>query len=194
MKKTHVLSTLLAMTMLLSLAACGSSSVSSSAKSVSTLEQASEISVEEAPFLTEEPTEAPGAEPEEVPVESEKPEKPEEPAEPEEPPVVIEYPISDGSVTFTFWNEMLGLFSSEMAEWNDNICMPYAEEATGIHENVITVTDMSAREQFSLMIASGDWPDFMELKAIPMSWTKTGSPTSPEKCFQTPKVCLPTWL
>ena len=101
MKKTHVLSTLLAMTMLLSLAACGSSSVSSSAKSVSTLEQASEISVEEAPFLAEEPTEAPGAEPEEVPVESEKPEKPEEPAEPEEPPVVIEYPISDGSVTFT---------------------------------------------------------------------------------------------
>lgn len=122
--------------------------------------QASPESVQSAPAQTtsapaeeEAPVSTPDAEPQSSVQESSE--------EPEDLPVVIEYPIADGSVTFTLWTEMLGLFSSEMADWNENICLPYAEEATGIHENVITVTDTAASEQFSLMIASGDWPDFM---------------------------------
>ena len=152
--KKNLLCLLLALAILLSLVACGSFSTSSVEETVSESAAASEVeSVEE---VTEEPVVEPVAKSVEEPAEEPEPEP-----EPEEAPVVIEYPISDGSVTFTFWNEMLGLFSSEMAEWNDNICKPYAEEATGIHEDIITVSDTAAREQFSLMIASGDWPDFV---------------------------------
>ena len=89
-------------------------------------------------------------------------------AEPE-PAVEISYPL-DTDVTLQTWATMKGTYTAAFDEWNQCYILDYAAEATGVGLDVISVSDTVASEQFQLLIASGDWPDF-----IPMTFYTGGA-------------------
>ena len=100
------------------------------------------------------------------------PEGPEGPA-PEEPGEVgtvvaapaasstVGYPL-DGSVTITGWTSFFGGLTRQIptADYNDMYIIPILSEACGVNLEYITVSETIASEQFKLMVASGDWPDY----------------------------------
>lgn len=86
---------------------------------------------------------------------------------PEEPAVVIEYPLVEEPVTVTYWCSYPGLYSSIAADWNTTICFPVMAEKIGINMSVTCVSFMGESEQYNLMIASGEWPDFIQTTYYP---------------------------
>ncbi len=115
--------------------------------------------------VDEQPTETPEEQPAETPEESEEQpaEEPEEqPAE--EPAFTVSYPMEGNekvSGWFSFFgglNTMPGFFTD--SDYDEMFIIPYLEEGAGVDLDMITVSDTIASEQFKLMIASGDWPDY----------------------------------
>lgn len=163
MKKLIAILTVL--TMLLALfAGCGSAQTDSVASEApAEAVEASEPSVAEAPE-----EEAPPAE---TAQESAVEEIPEEPdglsglipevgtvAEPGS----VSYPMADGTTVITLWNTMpdgptARLFTSR----NEQYCLSYAKEATGIDLQYIEAAGSDVVEQFNLMVAAGDYADLI---------------------------------
>ena len=86
---------------------------------------------------------------------------PEEPAPEPEPVQGFSYPL-DSNETITGWFacfSFMGVYRENM-EYNNMLLTPYVEEAIGVDFDYTTCSDMVASEQFQLMIASGDWPDY----------------------------------
>ncbi len=81
---------------------------------------------------------------------------------PEEPAIVIEYPLTDEVETITYWTSYPGLYSNIAEDWNSTICFPVMEEKIGIKLSVTCVSFMAESEQYGLMIASGEFPDFLQ--------------------------------
>lgn len=90
-------------------------------------------------------------------------------AEEPEPMVEISYPL-DTDATLQTWATMKGTYTAAFDAWNQCYILGYAAEATGVDLDVISVSDTVASEQFQLLIASGDWPDF-----IPMTYYTGGA-------------------
>ena len=97
-----------------------------------------------------------------------------EPAPAEEPSAVappsadavsaISYPL-EGNPEIVFWTSIRtphGFFIPSM-EWNDMLCMPAFREQTGADFQIISINDTIASEQYNLMVASGDWPDYSQV-------------------------------
>ena len=72
----------------------------------------------------------------------------------EEPAVTIEYPIASGD-EITLWYE------GDDNESTNNAWLA-GEEATGVHVSISYASRESADEQFSLLVASGDYTDIMD--------------------------------
>lgn len=150
--KKSLLAILLITAMLLSVfTACGTDT-SSTPEASSAVE-----SISEAPAVSEAPPADTTSVAEEVSV-----------AEPE-PAVEITYPL-DTDATLQTWATMKGTYNAAFDEWNQCYILEYAAEATGVNLDVISVSDTVASEQFQLLVASGDWPDF-----IPMTYYTGGA-------------------
>ena len=74
----------------------------------------------------------------------------------------IEYPITDDELTFVLWKSMNPQFAQMISSYEENICLDYIKEKTGVNLDFIEPSDATASEQFNLMIASGDYPDLMD--------------------------------
>lgn len=77
-------------------------------------------------------------------------------------PGSISYPMADGSTVITLWNTMpdgptARLFTSR----NEQYCLSYAREATGIDLQYIEAAGSDVVEQFNLMVAAGDYADLI---------------------------------
>ena len=77
-------------------------------------------------------------------------------------PGSISYPMADGSTVITLWNTMpdgptARLFTSR----NEQYCLSYAKEATGIDLQYIEAAGSDVVEQFNLMVAAGDYADLI---------------------------------
>ena len=171
MKKS--ISILLALAMLLSLAACGGNAASSAAP-------ASAVSGEEAP--ASEAEEAPAAEAPEPASASEDPASTlEESAAPEgefmqaiedvdalesrvdvtyiEP--CVSYPLTDEPITLTFYTNAMNNLLTYIETYNDHKLLPVIEERTGVRLDFHEASWAAYNDQFNLIVASGDYYDFM---------------------------------
>ena len=119
-------------------------------------EPAAEAPPAEAP---EEPAPEAGPEPEAGPGPEAAP--PEEPAPEPEPVQGLSYPL-DSDETITGWFTCFGFMGvyRDGMEFNNMLLTPYVEDAIGVDFDFTTCSDMVASEQFQLMVASGDWPDY----------------------------------
>lgn len=81
----------------------------------------------------------------------------------EPPDLTIALPISDSGATYTFWVDGAAPFVTpylgEGQSYNTAACTEYLESVTGVHIEYKEVDMFSAAEEFSLMIASGDYCD-----------------------------------
>ncbi len=81
----------------------------------------------------------------------------------EAPDLTIALPISDDGATYTFWVDGAAPFVTqylgEGQSYNTAACTEYLESITGVHIEYKEVDMFSAAEEFSLMIASGDYCD-----------------------------------
>ena len=101
----------------------------------------------EPPATAEEPTPpTPGYEPEN------------EEALPEISTVQIEYPF-DEEVTFSVFYAINSGFNAMISSWTQAPTLPYLKEQIGVNFDFIEPSEMTASEQFNLVIASGDYPD-----------------------------------
>lgn len=146
--KTRMLAILLAAAMFLALFSACSSQTSSA-------EAPQSVPASDAALPQEAPEPAPAATPEPAPEEA--PPAPEasaaEAPEPA-PAVTIDYPIADGE-TITLWYE------GDDNESTNNAWLA-AQELTGVTVEISYASRQSADEQFSLLVASGDYTDIMD--------------------------------
>ena len=70
-------------------------------------------------------------------------------------------PLADGDVTFTMFDGMNPLLMTYIDSYEDAGIFKWLQETTGIHVEIPAVHPASQNEQFSLMVASGDYSDFM---------------------------------
>lgn len=132
------------------LAGCGAPDTSASAASGPEPEVSEASSApEEAAPVSEDPAELPEAEPSET--------EPSE-TEPEEAPAVS-YPLVDEPVTFTMYATATPQVITEIGELNNHQGYAMAEEITGVHMDINTVSTDQSSEQLPLIVASGDYPD-----------------------------------
>ena len=76
-----------------------------------------------------------------------------------QPALGIDYPIP-GNESFTLWYYAPNYSTDwEYHSNNDYYCLPYITQETGVSIQFIEVSSGAASEQYSLMIAAGDWPD-----------------------------------
>lgn len=82
---------------------------------------------------------------------------------PEEPKFVVEYPIGDGETDkLTMWASFdVNAFGNYYSSFNDKPTVKYVQEKTGILLEFQEVSSTVATEQFNLMIAAGDYTDFL---------------------------------
>lgn len=120
---------------------------------------------------TEEPQQAESSAPEAAAPEAAEP-QPEEPAntdtsddfdenEIELQETTIQYPI-EGDLTFVLWKAMNGQFAQMMSSYEDNHCLDYIQEKTGVNLDFIEPSETGSSELFNLMIASGEYPDLLD--------------------------------
>jgi putative aldouronate transport system substrate-binding protein len=75
---------------------------------------------------------------------------------------ISEYPIkTDSPVTLTIWSPLNGSASKHIASFNDNLAMQKYQENTGVKIKYIHPAIGQEKEQFNLMMASGDLPDII---------------------------------
>ncbi len=151
----RLLSVLLAMCMLLTMAACGGGGTSASeAKSASEAQETTtpEISKQtEAPQQTVEA--APSAE-EESTLEASAAEEPETLAP-------LSYPVSDGSTTLTYWYAYPPFVPNFLDDVSNKEIYQAINKAVGVNIKVVGYSLVNANEQFQLMVASGDYTDII---------------------------------
>ncbi|MBQ9269146.1 MAG: extracellular solute-binding protein [Oscillospiraceae bacterium] len=157
MKKT--LASLLAVSMLLTLAACGGQAASApAAASEPETASAQEDAPQEelaAPQEAETSAELPAPEPAEEASAAE----PEPEPEPEGPPA-LELPLADHDVTLSaFWSYPPWL--TNFIEAQDKPTFVALSEATGVDLDILGVSLFNASEQFALMVASSDYTDIV---------------------------------
>ena len=157
MKKT--LAVLLAVSMLLTLAACGGQAASAPA-AASEPETAS--AQEEAPqeeLAAPQEAEASAELPAPDPAEEASAAEPEPEPEPEGPPA-LELPLADHDVTLSaFWSYPPWL--TNFIEAQDKPTFVALSEATGVDLEIVGVSLFNASEQFALMVASSDYTDIV---------------------------------
>ena len=149
--KKKLVSLLLILAMLLTLAACGGNQENSAAsEAASSIEsEAAEAPVEDAP-AEEPPAEAETAE-----------EAPESAAEEAEPAHVVEYPMTDEEITLSYWNLYMNNLVGYLDNYNDHYLNDAVAEQTGVRIEWHDISFASATENFNLIVASGDYLDFM---------------------------------
>ena len=157
MKKT--LASLLAVSMLLTLAACGGQAASdpAAASEPETASAQEDAPQEElaAPQEAETSAELPAPEPAEEASAAE----PEPEPEPEGPPA-LELPLADHDVTLSaFWSYPPWL--TNFIEAQDKPTFVALSEATGVDLDILGVSLFNASEQFALMVASSDYTDIV---------------------------------
>lgn len=111
---------------------------------------------------------APPAEPEPAPADEASAETIVEASAVEEPTDPIEvmkteyfsYPLEVEDNTISLWHYMPP-YVDLVADNYDYFCVPYAEEATGVHIEFVQVAQTTVVEQFNLMVASHDWADII---------------------------------
>ena len=77
-------------------------------------------------------------------------------------PCGVEYPIGDGSQSVSFWTSFGGFWIEYLETYDDMLLLPYITDQTGVNYDFIEVSESAATEQFSLLVASGDWPDTIQ--------------------------------
>ena len=70
-------------------------------------------------------------------------------------------PLADGDVTFTMFEGMNPLLMTYIDNYEQAGIFKWLQETTGIHVEIPAVHPATQNEQFSLMVASGDYSDFM---------------------------------
>lgn len=157
MKKTISLALILAMVLAL-LAGCGGTT-----SSVATAEvPASSAEVTTAEVVASEPEpETETALPEGSLVEAmeELAPEPEVQEDFEHAPETLTYPLSPAENSFTVYQQLGQGIISVLPTYNDSYIDQTVEAATGIDVQFIEVSDTVINEQYSLMVASGDWAD-----------------------------------
>jgi len=176
MKK--MLSILLVLTLILGLLAGCGGSTAPAAMSEST-QTASASEAEPAPEQeAQEPAEpeaedAPEAKTESI-AEGSQVEPVEEPTEAE--PVVYELPLTDTPTTFTTFTSsppgFIAAYLGPNGSYNEAECTRYFAEQTGVTIHFDEVDMFSFSENFNLMIASGDYPDFVGMGGYAGGLTK----------------------
>ncbi len=81
---------------------------------------------------------------------------------PEENGAIV-YPLGNGDEKITLWTSFYSFYEDYIDSWNDANAIPALTEATGVELEYIEVSSTVADEKFSLMIASGDWPDLLPI-------------------------------
>lgn len=169
MKK--ITSILLALIMVLGLlAGCsgGDSAVSSApAEASAPQEVASEPAAEEAPAAeTEASAEAEEPAPEEPSAEEAVVEEPEEPAEEE-----YVLPLTTNGETLTMFAITNSNVTDNIGELGNHQIYVEAEKMTGVNVEIQAVMQEVSSDQFSLIVASGDWPDMVRSAKYPAGLT-----------------------
>lgn len=151
----RLLSILLAMCMLLTMAACGGGGTSASEeKPVSAAE---ETTTPEASKPAEAPQQASEAEPsaeEESVLEDSAAQEPETLAP-------LSYPVSDGSTTLTYWYSYPPFVPNFLDDVSNKEIYQAINQAVGVNIQVVGYSLVNANEQFQLMVASGDYTDII---------------------------------
>jgi putative aldouronate transport system substrate-binding protein len=148
---TKLLAALLAVCLLLSLCACGSSTATTTETSETPAETTAETTTSEAPAAAAEQEIQPAATEEAPAAEQETPAE-----EPEE--IENIYPL-DGSPTFTVWTAFQTRMENVINGYEDWVAFQLAEEKTGVHIDWIQIAQNQVNEQFTLMVASNEYAD-----------------------------------
>ena len=91
---------------------------------------------------------------------------PEESIPEEEPAHTISYPLDQQGETITFWTTIPGNQTDSFPNgYNDHFLINDVEEALGVDLDIISVPQIAMGDttDFDLMIASGDWPDLLNV-------------------------------
>ena len=128
----------------------------------STASEAEPAVSEETAVTPEEPAEAEDT-PEAPAVEAEA-STPEE--ESEEIPTVT-YPLVEEPTTMTMWATATPQVLQEIGELNNHQGYAMAEEITGVHMDITTVSFDAAKEQLPLPVAAGEYPDIFRGATFP---------------------------
>lgn len=108
-----------------------------------------------------------------APAESAAPPEPSEapPAQEEEelPPESEEYqlPLTTGGESLTMWAISNSNVTNAIGELNNHQIYKKAEEVTGVKVDITTVQQESSSEKFSILLASGDYPDMIRSGQFP---------------------------
>lgn len=84
----------------------------------------------------------------------------------EEPAHTISYPLDQQGETITFWTTIPGNQTDIFPNgYNDHFLINDVEEALGVDLDIISVPQIAMGDttDFDLMIASGDWPDLLNV-------------------------------
>lgn len=141
--KHRMLIVVLCLAMLVSIfSSCGTGSSGASQETASTESNVTELSVAEESAVDASVAESTEAAETEAPVED------------------FQLPICEDKQTISYWFEMSPQVASYLNTMNDNISYQLLEELTNVHVDFWAVTD-ETDQQFSLMVASGDYADIM---------------------------------
>lgn len=151
----RLLSVLLAMCMLLTMAACGGGGTSASEA-----KNASEAQETTTPEISEQ-TEAPRQTVEAVPSAEEESALEASVAEEPETLAPLSYPVSDGSTTLTYWYAYPPFVPNFLDDVSNKEIYQAINKAVGVNIKVVGYSLVNANEQFQLMVASGDYTDII---------------------------------
>lgn len=112
----------------------------------------------------EEVSEAPAPEPAQ---EESEIEFPSEAEPPEEEEFVYELPLTTGGETLTMFAISNSNVTDNIGDLNNHQIYQKAEEVTGVHVDIQTYMQETSAEQFSLVLASGDYPDMVRSGVYP---------------------------
>lgn len=135
------------------LSGCGSQETSEPVSSAAA--PSAEESEAPEPEVSETPSQAPAAEA-----------SPASAEETPEPANVISYPLGQENETITFWTTIPGNQTDILPNgYNDHFLIGDVEEALGVNLDITSVSQigMGDMTDFDLMIASGDWPDLLNV-------------------------------
>ena len=140
------------------LAGCGSMSAPADESSIPVETAVASVSEPEEESIPE--TDIISAEPQETESASEE-------TAPEPEPVIYELPLTDTPTTFTTMTSappgFMAVYLGPNGSYNEAECTRYFAEQTGITIEFHEVDMFAFGEQFNLMIASGDYPDFVSM-------------------------------
>lgn len=161
MLKKRIAALLVAAMMIALFAGCGSTAAGTESAPASSAAASEPAEVAEESAEPEAPAEEPAAPAEE-----------EAPAEEPEAPAESVYPLSEETVTMTYWGPDISSNNSALPTFGDLTAYdfwPYVEEQTGVQLDMTIVSMMTEAEQLGLVLASGDYPDLMAINEAQVS-------------------------